>query len=177
MKRIILIICFILLLFAGCKNKNASVNTQEEWSFHTTPDKWEEPRIFQTPFDESRADRIIIKRVSKKESEGDKIYSPNGAYWFSVIEPNFTNTAIRDVQINIYNERDYIISLELLEINHYQIETRWINEKLIYIDAWWGRVLGVNLIFDVELEKIIYKENVNDGGIPYSQWKQAKVEE
>ncbi len=175
MKRIILIICFILLLFAGCKNKNASVNTQVEWSFHTTPDKWEEPRIFQTPFDDHWADRINIEKIPLKEFQNDKVFSPNKAYWFSVIEPNSINSAIRDAQINIYNERDYILCINLLQLNHYQITTNWINEKLIYIDAWWGRVLGVNLIFDVEKEIFIYKENVNDGGIPYSQWQQAKV--
>ncbi len=176
MKRIILIICFISLIFAGCKDKNASVNTQEEWSFHTTPDRWEEPRIFQTPFDDHWADRINIEKIPLKEIQNDKVFSPNKAYWFSVIEPNSISSAIRDAQINIYNERDYLLCIKLLELNHYQITTNWVNEKIIYIRAWWGRVLGVNLIFDVESEKIIYKENVNDGGIPYSQWKQAKVE-
>jgi len=177
MKKIILIICFISLIFAGCKDKNASVNTQEQWSFHTTPDKWDEPRIFQTPFDDHWAERISIEKISFQESQKDKVFSPNKAYWFSVIEPNSVSSAIRDAQINIYNERDYILCMKLLELNHYQITTKWINEKIIYIRAWWGRVLGFDLLFDVEIEKFIYKENVNDGGIAYLQCQQAKIEE
>ena len=177
MKKTILIISLFLLLFAGCKDKNASGNTEEHWSFHITPDKWEEPRIFQTPFDEQWADKISIKKVSLQNIEAEKIFSPNKAYWFSVIEPNSISSAIRDAQINIYTERDYMISLQLLEINHYQIRTNWINEKIVYVRAWWGRVLGFDLLFDVESEKIIYKENVNDGGIPFMQWQQERIEE
>ncbi|MBN1974807.1 MAG: hypothetical protein JW787_14295 [Sedimentisphaerales bacterium] len=176
MKRIILIICFICLLFAGCKDKSTSGNTEKEWTFHTEPDKWEEPRIFQTPFDDHWADRISIKQIPMKESQSDKVLSSNKAYWFSVIEPNSISSAIRDAQINIYNERDYILCINLLQLNHYQITTNWVNEKIVYIRAWWGRVLGFDLLFDVEKEMFIYKENVNDGGIPYSQWQQVKVE-
>ena len=176
MKKIILIICFISLIFAGCKEKNASGNTENEWSFHTTPDKWEESRIFQTPFDEQWADRISIERIPIKEFQNGKVFSPNKAYWFSVIEPNSVSSAIRDTQINIYNERDYILCIKLLELNHYQITTNWVNEKIVYIRAWWGRVLGFDLLFDAEKEMFIYKENVNDGGIPYIQWQQVKIE-
>ena len=177
MKIIIVTICFVSLIFAGCKDKSESGITQQEWSFHTTPDKWDEPRIFQTPFDDHWAGRISIVKIPIKEPGDNKVFSTNKAYWFSVVEPNSVSSAIRDAQINIYNERDYILCIKLLELNHYQITTNWVNEKIIYIRAWWGRVLGFDLLFDVEKEKFIYKENVNDGGIPYLQWQQAKIKE
>ena len=171
MKNIILIIGCILLFFAGCRKKQS--NTQE-WTFHTTPNKWEEPRIFHTPFDNERLARISIERIPTIEVESEKSFSPNGAYWFSVINPDYSKSMIRNVQIDIYNERDYLISLQLLEIGNYVIHTNWVNEKIIYVRAWWGRVLGVDLLFDVETEQIIYREFVNDGGLAYMQWQQAR---
>ncbi len=45
----------------------------------------------------------------------------------------------------------------------------WINEKLLCIRVWWGRICGTDLIFNVEQERFIYREMVWDGGIPYYQ--------
>jgi len=178
MKKTILITSLFLLLFTGCKDKAASGNTEKEWTFHTTPDKWKEARIFQTPFDEQWADRIIIEKVPFQESSKEKTFSPNGAYWFYEQKPDTMKPGPYELSLDIFNERDYLIRLKILKVyGNFITDTNWINEKLIYITAWWGRVLGVNLIFDVESEKIIYKENVNDGGIPYLQWQQSKIVE
>ncbi len=175
MKNVIFITCCVSLIVAGCGKKHS--NTQD-WTFHTTPDKWKESRVFQTPFDNHWADRINIERIPATEITSEKIYSPNEAYWFSttIIEPNSTNFMDRDVYLNIYNERDYLIKLNLLKVHRYNIHTTWINEKILYVRAWWGRVLGVDILFDVESEQIIYKEIVNDGGLAYIQWQQAKIE-
>jgi hypothetical protein len=172
----IVAICCIVLLITGCWGKTPSIDNKQ-WTFHTTPDKWNESRVFHSPFDDKWADRIIIKRIPAIEIKSEKIFSPNKAYWFSIIDPNYSKSMTRNVQIDIFNERDYHISLQLMEIGNYVLQTKWVNEKLLYVRTWWGRVLGFDLLFDVEKEQIIYKEFVNDGGIPFMQWQQAKIEE
>jgi hypothetical protein len=177
MKKIVLAISFVLLLLSGCKDKAASGNTEKEWTFHTTPDKWEKPRLFQTPFDEQWADRITIERVPLKNIEAEKTFSPNKAYWFYEQKPDTMKPGPYELSLDIYNERDYLIKLKIMEVyGNFITDAKWINEKIVYVRAWWGRVLGFDLLFDVESEKIIYKENVNDGGIPFMQWQQAKQE-
>ena len=75
----------------------------------------------------------------------------------------------------IFNERDHLIRVNIAETDHrYDGRAGWINEKLIYYQWWWGRILGGYLIFDVEKEEIIQKELVKYGGIAFQQFKQAK---
>jgi hypothetical protein len=79
------------------------------------------------------------------------------------------------LQVDIYNERDYLVTLDVRDIYaNFKPRVEWINEKLLYVRLWWGRVLGVDFIFDVEKEQVICKDNINDGGIPFLQWQQAK---
>jgi hypothetical protein len=175
MKYIFLIICCMSLLFVGCR-KNQS-NTQQ-WTFHTTPDKWDESRNFHTPFDEQWANRISIEKIPTIEIGSEKTFSPNKAYWFYAQKPDTSKPGHYELIVDINNERDYLIRLKISDVyGNFIADAKWINEKLIYTEAWWGRVLGVNLLFDVESEQIIYKENVNDGGIYYLQWQKVKIEE
>lgn len=177
MKSFHLITCCISLIVVGCGCGKKSGNTQD-WTFHTTPDKWEKPRVYHIPYDNEKVDRISIERIFETELEYEKTFSPNDAYWFSIIEPIYIKTKkLRSLQINIYNERDYLLRLNLSDIyQNYARDIKWVNEKILYIRAWGGRVGGIDLLFDVESEKIIYKENIVDGGFAYSQWPHAKTE-
>ncbi len=58
--------------------------------------------------------------------------------------------------------------------NNYGMKVRWINEKLLYMQVWWGRILGSYLIFDVEKERTVVREMVNDGHIPFQQFQQLR---
>jgi hypothetical protein len=52
-------------------------------------------------------------------------------------------------------------------------DVRWLNEKLILMRPWWGRIAATDLIFDVEREKIIYAESVTDGTLAYQQYLES----
>jgi hypothetical protein len=148
---------------------------------HTRPDEWKEPRIFHTDFDKNYESRIHISKnhINKtvlKEMNKGRVYSDNKAYWFVVMSPDTMRPGPWSTKIEVFNERNYVIMIEL--INHaatYTTTVKWINEKLLYVEFWWGRVLGTYFIYDVEREKIIIKEMVNDGGIPFQQWRGAKT--
>jgi hypothetical protein len=40
---------------------------------------------------------------------------------------------------------------------------RWINEKLLFVQVWWGRMASTDLIFDVNQGTIIYNEFAHYG--------------
>ncbi len=140
--------------------------------FHTPPDKWKEPRIYHTEFDRAYTDRIVITKETAGRTDRDKVMSPNGAYWFSIVAPDTAKPGPWSTDMFVFNEREGLIRIRLKDHSTYDVSARWINEKLIYIQFWLGRVLGICFIYDAETEKIIYKEMVNDGAIPFRQWNE-----
>lgn len=81
--------------------------------------------------------------------------------------------------IAVFNERGFHILIRLLDHSNPDVIVTWINEKLLYINVWWGRIIGTSLIYDVENEGFIYKEMVHDGVIPFQQaqdWKKTHGE-
>jgi hypothetical protein len=158
-----------------------SINNVFSQQWHTTPDKWKEPRMFHSEFDKNYENRIRIshaqidKKILSEQNTKERNYSPNKAYWFVVYSPDTMKPGPWSTEINIFNERDYIVKIELVDhAATYMTTTKWINEKLLYVEFCWGRILGTYFIFDVENEKIIIKEMVYDGGIAFQQWQQIR---
>jgi hypothetical protein len=173
------VITCCLFVVCGCSGKVASDKVSSGWPSHTTPDKWKEARIFHTPLDDRFKlwEQVLVRRASLTEVTNEKVFSPNKAYWFSVTEPDTMKPGPYKLQIDIYNERDYLVRSDVPNVyGNFKSEVKWINEKLLYTRVWWGRVKGVDLIFDVEKEQIIYKEMTNWGSIAFQQWQQAKSE-
>jgi hypothetical protein len=140
--------------------------------FHTTPDKWKEARTYHGPFYQRYEARLELGHSDLGSATGERTMSPNRAYWFVLAERDRMRSG--DANLYIYNERDSLV--RLLIKDYRSVEANWINEKLLYIEIWWGRVLGTYLILDVEQEKIVTREMVHDGGIAFMQWQQARGE-
>ena len=47
------------------------------------------------------------------------------------------------------------------------------NEKLIFVRPWWGRMAATDLLFDVEREEVISAESVTDGSLAYRQYRES----
>lgn len=157
MSRYIIFIVFLPFFCFGQEN------------YHTSPDKWKESRVYHSPWDSSYNSKIRMIKVDRYEPKR-KILSSNNAYWFSSdIEGNINGE--RTSSIYIYNERQQIIRLQILNVYQSESKIEWINEKLLYIEWWWGRIVGGYLIFDIELETIIKKEMINEGTIDWQQYQ------
>ena len=176
MTRIAITIGYFLLM-AGCCNNENNPEKAPEWTFHTTPDKWKEARIFQSPAEKPWSQRVVLEKKQGQSAIAEKIHSPNKAYWFCVSITDVTDSTPCTGKVTIYNEREYLLELNILQMRcSWLPKAKWINEKLIYIRVWLGRVLAIDLIIDVEEETIIYKEMTHWGSIPFIQWQQAKKE-
>jgi hypothetical protein len=142
--------------------------------FHTPPGQCDAPRVYHSPFDEAQwGDRVKLTVATKEEPRGERVVSPNKAYWFvfEEAEPAEPHGNVR--RLYVHNEREALIEVALFGVDpRYEQDVRWLNEKLIFVQVWWGRIVGVELILDVERAEFIYKEIRHDGTIAFQQWQQ-----
>jgi len=94
------------------------------------------------------------------------VYSPNKAYYF-VAEDGRPNGAV-----TIFAEKDHLLRIEFSQLFGLS-EVRWINEKLLFLRPWWGRIAATDLIYDVEAEKVIHSEGVMDAYLAYLQYRES----
>jgi hypothetical protein len=140
--------------------------------FHTTPDRWKEWRMFHRPFDPNYESRLELSHSDMDSATGERSLSPNRAYWFALVKGDHMKPGPRDANLFIFNERDSLV--HILVKDYLYVEANWINEKLVYVEIWWGRVLGTYMIFDVEREEIVTREMIHEGGTEFMQWQQAR---
>ena len=164
--RIVFIVSLILF--------TASAAFAEPTDWHTKPDKWRRVRFYHTPFEERFASRILLEDSPRQLVPGEKHFSPNKAYWFSASAPDYTGQPPWNTVIFIYNERKDLIKITLLDHSNSEPTLTWINEKLLQIGVWWGSIVGTDIIYDVEKERVVYKEMVRDGQVVYQQWRQSQ---
>ncbi len=48
-----------------------------------------------------------------------------------------------------------------LDHTSYGVQPTWVNEKLLFIQAWWGRIEATELLLDIETGKPVTIENAN----------------
>lgn len=140
-------------------------------------EKWTEPRVFHEPFDDSFAWRIELGPAGPTAGEAAaaaaRVLSPNRAYWYALAGPDFRGPGPWTTDIFIYNERDRLLRLRLRDHGNTLPRIKWINEKLLYAEIWWGRIAGSSLILDVEAERVVLREMARDGGPLYRQYLES----
>ncbi len=131
------------------------------------PDCWSESRMVHSVQDLGdlwQRNTKIRTRPAAKPTVGQ--VSPNRGYVY-VVEGSRPST-----RITIYAEKDHVVDIDLVELFGLS-DVRWLNEKLIFMRPWWGRIAATDLIFDVEQEKIIYAEAVTDGVLARQQYLES----
>jgi hypothetical protein len=171
MRRYRVLLTVICLGVAAMAARRMTFDEFTAW--HTTPGKWEQPRNYHAPFDPYFSPQIRIGRDMVSVPATEKTWSPNHAYWFMGSYADTTKEGPWNSTISVFNERQYLVQITFLD-HRYLPEARWINEKLLYLDVWWGRVVGTQIIFDVEQEKTIYQEMICDGTNAWQQWQEQE---
>jgi hypothetical protein len=140
-------------------------------------EKWTGPRVYHAPFWPKFADRIVVgPGVVEPDSirHDRRVYSPNKAFWYVITSPDFTKPGPWSTQFHIYNDRDRLFQLALRDHGNSAGQAKWINEKLLYVQVWWGRIVGSYVILDVEKETILAQEMVHYGGLLFQQYQRSK---
>jgi hypothetical protein len=69
----------------------------------------------------------------------------------------------RNTDIYVYRRTNSSPLLRLSLVDHLPlgVKVKWINEKLLFVQSWWGRVLSTDLILDVLENRIIYMQDAD----------------
>lgn len=153
-----------ILLVAG------AASAQQAQSFHTPPACWTAPRITHGPWSEQPGERAAVVREKVAGGEGATwTLSPNGAYRFRKVDPDFSGPPPWNTRIVVDSEKPENVVVELKNHGNATAYAVWVNEKLILVRVWWGRVLGADLLVDVEKAEIVWKETTRGGDAPFEQ--------
>jgi hypothetical protein len=129
------------------------------------PDCWTEVRNFHSSDDSwNWRSRATVTRVAAEKPE-NVTYSPNKGYYFALSAPP-------EHAILIFAEKEHHVRIIFADAQNLN-DAKWVNEKLISMRVWWGRVAATDLIFDVENERVIYAESVHYGGIAMEQARES----
>ncbi len=130
---------------------------------------WREPRNFHTPFDPAFHNRVLIVKTKPAAQTNAATLSSNKAYRFTLSTSDSQST---EIALSA-GDSGYRITIKEPYPN-FPVEARWVNEKLLFFRAYWGRVIGSDYIFDVEHGQIIHQEMVHDGTLLFHQTTESK---
>jgi hypothetical protein len=110
--------------------------------------------------------RIVKSSNSANVSiAGKRISSPQGTRWFVEVAPDYSKTEKPwNTRLYIGSDADDKVFLQADFTDHGNtFGAHWINEKLLFVQVWWGRIASSDLILDVDKGKFIYDELANYG--------------
>jgi hypothetical protein len=116
--------------------------------------------------------RVVVSRLRKRPSvvqvETDKEYkslSPQQTAAFNRVRVADTlKSGQRDngIQVFTLNGPSYAWQIDLNDIQD-NASMEWLNEDLILIRVWWGRIVSTDLIFQLSTGRFIYTQEANYG--------------
>jgi hypothetical protein len=123
-----------------------------------------------TPFDPSSTKKIILsetKDSSEAPSAKDKKWSPQGTRYLLLQSADFNKPGpwTTTVFIGGAGLNGRLLKLSLIDHESGGVQVQWLNEKLLFVDVWWGRIVSVDLIVDINSRTFLYKEMAEYGDI------------
>jgi hypothetical protein len=161
----------------------------------TAPEAWtlqsecaEYDRVIYSKANDLRVDRgdgtatEVVRRVLPPDTQPSsdlltlkKERSPQGTVFF-VQAPETDRPG--NTSVHIFGNKVHPLALRVNVSNHlYEVQPRWINEKLLSMQVWVGRIASWDLILDVETQKFIYAEGANYGSSILSCSEKMKLQE
>jgi hypothetical protein len=130
------------------------------------PDCWTQSRTYQTDDDEyGWASSTKLEHIATVKPAAVTL-SPNHAYYFALSKDQPGQPLV------VFAEKDHSIRISFTDAMAVN-DVRWINEKLLYMRVWWGRIAATDLVFDVEQERMILSESTHDGAIAMEQYREG----
>ena len=130
------------------------------------PDCWSESRNVHSGVPDSwkQLEKNLKFSHILEEPTGEKVYSQNKGYYFVVdgFRP--------ESQVTIFTEKEQYWKLSFTE-NFYPAKPDWVNEKILFLRVYWGRIAFEDILIDVEKEMILYSESGTDLDIAFQQYQ------
>jgi hypothetical protein len=125
-------------------------------------------KVIYSAFNASFADKIVVRKATSIDlpvPTGEKKFSPQRTRWLVVKAPNFMKAGpwVTTVSVRGINSDNPLLELSLVDHGSGGVQTEWLNEKLLFVRVWWGRIVSTDLILDVEQMTFPYREMANYG--------------
>lgn len=112
-------------------------------------------------------DRIQVVKVGRRSdppATGTRINSIQGMRWLVEVDPDYMKRGPWTTTLYVGdsdNRRAYLIASFKDHGNTFS--AHWINEDLLFLQVWWGRIASSDLILDVTSGRFIYDKLANYG--------------
>jgi hypothetical protein len=93
--------------------------------------------------------------------------SPQGTAAYVVREPDTNEPGPWTTEIEVFGNKGRPIHLKIRISDHTSggVRTRWLNEKLLWLQMWRGRIVSTDMILDIDTRRFIYQEDANYNGL------------
>ena len=123
---------------------------------------------YSTPKQEFEQRITLSAATSSAPANSKQDSSPQGTRWIITVGPDYTKNAPWNTTLLIGDRSTGKTFLKAEFREHSNgFSAKWINEKLIFIEVWWGRIASSDLILDVENKKFIYDQFAHYGQVTF----------
>lgn len=132
------------------------------------PDCWTQPRAVHTneETDDYVSKHISITKNTVIEVKQLEYVSPNKGYSFSYVDDR------PDGMITINAEKHHFTVIELKNIFGLS-EIKWVNENLVFFRIYLGQEVFIDVLFNVESERIIFSQSGRNSKSAMQQFEQG----
>lgn len=157
----------VLLFLPGLFFADASLSAEDTRWPGLPPDCWAESRNVHTVEAvelASGANPVLRLDHVDEPMSGERIYSPNGGYYFVAAGDRPTSI------LHVFNEKSQVWAVSFVE-SFYPLSPTWINENLLFVRVYGGRVSFVDLVLNVEAESVMHAQRGMDGSMAMRQFQ------
>jgi hypothetical protein len=153
-----------MLRFLCCVSLNFFLAT---WAFGQTSGPCRDQKVNYGSAPAFIQKRINLTRVdgsAKVPASENRVYSPQGNRWFINASPDYSKSGPRSTTLYIGNRAGGVGALQAtFTDDDKDFAVSWINDKLLFIQVWWGRIASSDLILDVDKGIFLYDEFAHYG--------------
>lgn len=135
-------------------------------SFAQTPASCDDQGVRYAPFDVKFAKRHIriaaLESTYQQPTDLDKQFSPQHTMWFVKADADFTKPGPWNSSLIVgARPKGKAFRLTFIGESNNAPTAEWLNEKLLFIQVWWARMISTDMIFDVEKRQFLYQETAS----------------
>lgn len=126
----------------------------------------EQQQVSYRPLDPVFGEKIALATINESSRRsGAKERSPQGTRYLLRNEADFSRPGPWTTTVLIGGVGMNRRLLKLTFIDHASggVHVQWMNDKLVLVQVWWGRIASTDLILDVSSKTFLYKETADYG--------------
>lgn len=132
------------------------------------------PSVRSPPVSYSPVSRASLKRLSLRQTTLDdssaariralaRTNSPWGSRWAACEPADMTRGAPWTTRLYIFTGEDvrHCVEIEARDHANGGATFEWLNDRVLFVRCWWGRIVSTDFILDAETTRLIYIQDAN----------------